>query len=528
MTAEQAIEFLVAQGVSPEEAATIVERTAKRDDGTIWATPEVLSAQAQALAEDPQYMDPEPETAASSQSSAAVERAEQERDQAGQIVLDEAAARTIGGQSLTPEQEEARDTAAATDWGAAIAAAQAANQEFNYDWVYNTLQLKPGSLDADEALLQVWESMVEIGALNDGEVAPADKVAQVKELLARSPQVWIVQQGVLDWAREADVYTPEQTTDGVSNTVIAGIMEKTGMSLSRAITVGRVAQQHDLDPVELSTLWENQESDFQGGSAAALERAVSEGGSVEGFKTRQPLIFTAAEYKAGLDLYNQSKVLAAVHVSDKELAQKLAENPYSLDSGEIQRALNYVGGPEGKEGDPQVSWLVNRLAGSYQVRAEVDDEAVRNAVQTLADSWNLTGSEGVAAALAGRLLSEAVARATAQLPNPFGAMKDPVSVDQTIQDTTAHVKAQLRHLPEYEALFGEMAPGEAEEEYVSRFENRSQQVLGDDVVSAVRAGMRSGNVNTIYQQGLLTDVGDSSTRFQEIMARNARIIREHL
>jgi hypothetical protein len=47
-------------------------------------------------------------------------------------------------------------------------------------------------------------------------------------------------------------------------------------------------------------------------------------------------------------------------------------------------------------------------------------------------------------------------------------------------------------------------------------------------VAPVRNAMRTGNVNTIYQQGLNTPVGDSSTRFQEILARNAQVFRDML
>jgi hypothetical protein len=400
-------------------------------------------------------------------------------------------------------------------------------EQFNFDWVYNALQLTPGSLDTDKALAELWEHLVAVGAAQEVEASEAEKALTVKEILARSPSNMAVQIAVLEWGQENKAYTPDQRIDGVSMTDISALLEK-GMRLSRAVSVGRAANQFDLNPVELAEIWEAQDATHLGGSSMALERANAEGRGVDQFRTRQPLLNTAVEYKAGLDMYNQSKLMAAVHVSDQELAKKLYANPYSLDSGELQRVLEYVGGAEGKESDPQISWVANRLAGGYKATATVDTESVRNAVQTLADAWNLTGSEGVAAALSGQLVADAVSQAQASLPNPFGPVGSPVSVQDSIQDVAAHVRARLREVPEYEALFGNKAAGESEEEYAARFENRSQSVLGDDVVGAVRAGMRSGNVNTIYQQGLNTEVGDSSTRFQELIARNARIFREML
>lgn len=526
MTTEQALQYLIDQGISPERA----ERTVMlliQEGGGIPDDPQRLLYAARLEPANPTdtppaFGDEEP-TRPTTQSVMATERAAEQTaaDQTAEMI--EIVEQQEAGLPMTEEQQQIMEQPGARDRLLEVIQTINSQQQaeaLNYDWVYNNLQLRPGSLDSDESLIQLYDSLVDVGAMDDAPLEDGDKVMQVKELLARSPQVWIVQQGILDWAREQpNVYTPELMTDGVMNKDISAIMEATGVSLSRAVTLGKVAKAHDLDPAELSQIWtrQNRDAGLEPGDKPALRNAG--GPSIRD---------TAQRYKSALDEYDGSKVLAAISISDPALAKKLSSNPYSLDSGEIRRALDYVGGGEGAEGDPQVSWLVNRLAGAYQVRAEVDDEAVRDAVQTLADSWNLTGSEGVAAALAGRLMAEAVARATAQLPNPFGAVQDPISVEQSIQDTTAHVKARLRQLPEYQELFGHKVEGESEEEYARRFENRSQQVLGDDVTSAVRAGMRSGNINTIYQQGVNTPVGDSSTRFQEIMARNARIFREML
>src|SRR5690606_8108435 len=335
----------------------------------------------------------------------------------------------------------------------------------------------------------------------------------------------------------------DHKVDGVSLGTIQ-VLTKLGMTQPRAISVARVADQFEIDPVELAQIWESSDEvtarfvKRPPKNAATLYRETvgRSRGPVPERPTREftrsvkrPIMDVAASYKAGLALYNESRVLAAVHVNDPELARRLSNDPYGLDSGELRRVLDYIGGAEGKEGDPQVSWILNRLAGAYEVTAEVDSEQVRNAVQTLADAWNLTGTDGVAAAIAGEMIADAIARARATLPNPFRQeLGSPVSVQETIQDITAHVKARFPQLPEYQELFAQMRPGESEEEYVRRFESESQRILGDDNAAAVRAGMRTGNINAIYQQALHAGHGDASTRFQQIIARNAEVFREFL
>src|SRR5690606_36837172 len=138
--------------------------------------------------------------------------------------------------------------------------------------------------------------------------------------------------------------------------------------------------------------------------------------------------------------------------------------------GELRRVLDYNGGAEGKEGDPQVSRILNRLAGAYEVTAEVDSEQVRNAVQTLADAWNLTGTDGVAAAVAGEMIADARARARETLPNPFRQeLGSRVDIEETIHDITAHVKARFHQFPQYQELAAQMRPGDSGGEYVRRF-----------------------------------------------------------
>ena len=398
--------------------------------------------------------------------------------------------------------------------------------EWNYDWVYNDpeLQLRPGVLQTEAALIQLWDHLEEFGVVEPRELTDAEKASAVKEILARNPGNIAVRMAVNEWASEQNHRMPDHRIDGVSLETIQ-VLTKLGMTQPRAISVARVADKFEIDPVELAQIWESSDEITVGGwEGAAFESPGRIPRSV-----KRPIMNVATRYKAGLALYNESRVLAAVHVNDPDLALRLSNDPYGLDSGELRRVLEYIGGAEGKEGDPQVSWILNRLAGAYEVTAEVDSEQVRNAVQTLADAWNLTGTDGVAAAIAGEMIADAIARARATLPNPFRQeLGSPVNVEETIQDITAHVKARFRQLPEYRELFAQMRPGESEEEYVRRFESESQRILGDDNAAAVRAGMRTGNINAIYQQALHTGAGDASTRFQQIIARNAEVFREFL
>lgn len=427
----------------------------------------------------------------------------------------------------------------------AVASQYGGVDEWNYDWVYNDpeLQLRPGVLQTEAALIQLWNHFEEFGVVEPQELSDAAKASAVKEILARNPGNIAVRMAVNEWASEQNHRMPDHRVDGVSLGTIQ-VLTKLGMTQPRAISVARVADQFEIDPVELAQIWESSDEvtarfvkrPMKNAATLYKETVGRSRGPVPERPTREftrsvkrPIMDVAASYKAGLALYNESRVLAAVHVNDPVLARRLANDPYGLDSGELRRVLDYIGGAEGKEGDPQVGWILNRLAGAYEVTAEVDSEQVRNAVQTLADAWNLTGTDGVAAAIAGEMIADAIARARATLPNPFRQeLGSPVSVQETIQDITAHVKARFRQLPEYQELFAQKREGESEEEYVRRFEAESQRILGDDNAAAVRAGMRTGNINAIYQQALHAGAGDASTRFQQIIARNAEVFREFL
>ncbi len=430
--------------------------------------------------------------------------------------------------SVTEEEQAEIDALSPGEYNDAttlLAELAGLNDQFNYDWVHEVVTV--GSLDSNEALIAFYQSFVEIQKPTDVKTDKDEIVVEAKSILSRGRINDNVGLALKDWGEKSGNYDPTEKTDEVLNTDISAMMSRYGISKARATTIGRVANTFDIEPLDLGEIWEGFDRKDEG-QAVPIPAGQAVQGRGFGFGER---IFGLADvaklYKQGLALYDQSHLMAAVHLKDPALAQRLRADPYSLDAGELREALDAVGGGEGG-GDPQVNWIRERLAGGFRASDEVDKEAMRNAVQVLADGWNLTGTEAIIGALTSELVSQTIARVQASLPNPFGPLPQGVALTDTIQDQAAHVKRRLRETPEYKELFSNLQGGESEEEFVRRFETRSQEILGDDVVGAVRNAMRTGNVNTIFQQGLNTPVGESSTRFQEIMARNAQTFRDML
>ncbi len=429
------------------------------------------------------------------------------------------------GEELSPEELKALGESPGAEDRLDRLIDELGGDELAYNWVYRWVTM--GSLDSNEALIQFYESLIEINSQLElpEEATDAEKVETVKDLLARGRESTDILNALMDWGGQTGNYSATQKTDDVLNLDITKIMERLGVRWERATTVGRVAQANEIAPLALADIWGNY--GFKEGQIVPVTGEEQLGGDHRDFKKiKRGLGDVARLYKQGLGLYDQSHLLAAIHISNPQLAQRLRDDPYSLDSGELQSALDYAG--EGREGDPQMNWVKTRLAGGYRASGEVDKESMRNAVQVLADGWNLTGTEAVAAALTTELVSDAVARAQANLPNPFGPLEQGTKITDTIRDQAAAVKRRLRETGEYKELFEHLSSGESEEEFVRRFESRSEQVLGDDLVGVVRNAMRSGDPNAVFQQALHTPVGDTSTRFQEILARNAQVFRELL
>lgn len=448
------------------------------------------------------------------------------REEGGQYLTPteyEMAERLAAGEELSPEDQAVLAESPSEIQTAILSLAQsiAGEEQISFDWVYNNMQLQAGSLESNEAILSLMPMLEDIAGVDfDSEGKSEDElVVTISEFLARHSGNIMVQAAVAEWGRETGNYM-SPSEQAFANLIGAGA------SAARAKTLQMVGAQFDINPQKLFEIWEN--------SKGRVGPTEVFGGSVdiERIGVKKTPFQIAKEYREGLDLYEGSQVLAGIHVSDPELAAKLREDPYGMDSGELRRALDYLGQGVDDEGsgssDPQLDWIKQRLAGGYQATASVDTGAVTEALNTLAQAWNLVGVEGVTASVARDVVAGAVARARASLPNPFGPIQSGVNVVDSVQNIEARIRQRLRQTGDYQDLFGQKDAAESEEEYVARFENRSQSVLGDDDSNVVRNAMRSGNVNAVYQQALLTDAGDASTRFQEILARNAQVLREML
>jgi hypothetical protein len=236
----------------------------------------------------------------------------------------------------------------------------------------------------------------------------------------------------------------------------------------------------------------------------------------------------ASKLKSGQDIYGEHSLLAMVHARRPDYAARMADidSLYEMSADELREVVDMLGGMQNLDQIPgaasQLSWLENRLAGVQQIVAR-DDEAVKQTAQDLADAWNLPGlSDGFLSELAGGFGGALQAYARAQLGNPFNPdMQVGIGSMNVPSDIGAFVEKRLRDTPEYEELFRYMREGESEEEYVRRFERESERVMGDDNVHAVRAGQRTGDVNTVGRNILASGAGYESSTFQERLARMA-------
>lgn len=110
--------------------------------------------------------------------------------------------------------------------------------------------------------------------------------------------------------------------------------------------------------------------------------------------------------------------------------------------------------------------------------------------------------------------------------NPFNPSLDDSLRVVDSPSPGAATAATLRGTAEYGELFGNMADGEDELTYASRFDQESQQLLGDKNLDVVRAGMRSGSRNTVGQAVLLSGEGSDNSTFRQRLARIGEAFRE--
>jgi hypothetical protein len=228
----------------------------------------------------------------------------------------------------------------------------------------------------------------------------------------------------------------------------------------------------------------------------------------------------------GLELYD-SPMLAMVYAHDPDLAQRMATQWYTITPDEATKISTYVGDPDKVGAIPGVKqaeedWYRSVLEGSGNFQL-VDERAVLDAARTIVGSWNMTLGEPQL----NNLLSQwkgAQAR-TLQSQSPFKRYDQQLIQVNAPQDEGAFLRETLRSTGEYGQLFGNKSTAETEQEYVNRFENKSQEYLGDQNIGAVRAGMMSGDPNTVVGQAMASGKAYESSRFRGRLATMADTFR---
>ncbi|HEX7099353.1 MAG TPA: hypothetical protein VF377_08920 [Acidimicrobiia bacterium] len=436
-----------------------------------------------------------------------------------------AAVQRLAQGSPAPGDEELLDQASPAELIAAAVKAQMGVPD--YSWVYNEGLILPGKLDDPDRLLRLYEFFADpdVGLIQDTSVTlrrtPAErqpaalsdeeKIGTVQRILSEAPNNPVVRAALQAFAEQEKIYKPESD--------LLNIMNEFGLDRAKAKALIELSRTQEVDPERVAEVYKHQAGldPDRGGWAAEM-----------GFN-RMSFVTIAHRYKEGLDIYG-THLLAAVHANDPSLAARLVNDPWALDSGEIDRVLGMVAADDPRNADdPQIQWLKNRKMGEYNIAVPVDEDSIREAVTTLAAAWNLTTNmDPITESVVREVVAGAVAQARAAMPNPFGGMRDDMSVVDVVNNVTANVAARLRALPEYQLLFRHMRPGESEEEFVQRFERRTQELFGEDLIDPTRIGMMAGNTNAVYQAGITTDIGEDNTRWQEMMARNADLFRRLL
>jgi len=228
----------------------------------------------------------------------------------------------------------------------------------------------------------------------------------------------------------------------------------------------------------------------------------------------------------GMEMYGD-RVTAAVYVQNPELAHKMFTDPWSMNREELQEAIDALGDQDVPGGKEQMDWLRARRDGQLDMSAgqgeSRDTDAAREAARTLAAEWNMTSlPNSVLDAIAGGWLGNARGAVQASLPNPFNpdlSIPQGGGVEDRALDLETFVRNHLRSLPEYQELFGNMTEGEDEDDYAGRFQSQASGLLGNVATGeAARAGMRTGDIDTVGQQAISSGSALKSSTFQERLA----------
>lgn len=226
-------------------------------------------------------------------------------------------------------------------------------------------------------------------------------------------------------------------------------------------------------------------------------------------------------YRLARDKYD-SETVARVAMHDSSLAERLYNDPYSLSIEELKNVDVYVGGVENiiNQDPAGGSWLQERLLGTSGDVVQVDKDGAREAARQLAASWNMPGlSDSQLDRIVQGVVGPQLSVIKQAMGNPFNPkINDDINV-VNVPSPYAVAAKDIRGTAEYRELFGQMQDGESEEQYAGRFNSESQELLGDRNLEVIRAGMRTGDRNTVGQAALLSGAGSDSSTFRQRLAR---------
>jgi hypothetical protein len=238
----------------------------------------------------------------------------------------------------------------------------------------------------------------------------------------------------------------------------------------------------------------------------------------------------AFRFERAKDMFANSTV-AQLWVVNEDLAERLFSNPYSFTAQELQKLVDVMGGFEAFQAlDPGgANWVARRLEGGKDI-VQVDMDGAREAARTLAAAWNMPDMpDSFIEQVARGVAAPQVAAYKAMMGNPFNPQLSQGPSVMNVPSATATAERLLRQTDLYQELFSHNVWGENEEMYAGRMSDEAQSLLGNAATPAnARAGMRTGDINTIGQQAVFSGEGYGSSRFQERLAQLRQVWKQEM
>ncbi len=256
----------------------------------------------------------------------------------------------------------------------------------------------------------------------------------------------------------------------------------------------------------------------------------------------------ASRMSEGMNKYGNSVEMAYLYVLDPSLVDTIVNDPNAL-TREQNNALdgyltnliswdsNYA--IEGLNTNTQAfKWLVSRDPDE-RVEIETTPTAdAREAYRGVYQDWFLSApSDAELDRFATHLQSEqtrfiAEGREAEVSPyNPLNQLSQgQVTGTPGLSDPMIVAAQSLRADPRYNELFGNMGEGLAEEDYVRAMQLQAGNVLGEVQgllnTDAIKAGMASGDPNSVRRQAIASGTAQDSSVFRERQANRAAQLRE--